>query len=254
MFGAFHWGVWLALFLTILCVGLLLGLFNRCSTIVSELTKEEQRDAASSPSNGLQRGDAVVLMPPSPVKAKQEGTRRRQNVRRFLRNQLGLRRGQRMAFVGHLGDHVWQVATTMSEGGIDPPRSLPGRILYATFLFLLLVMLSMFTANTGAQGLGLQQGCHKIEQQARTKCLQTVLHEPFQTYPPVRFPFKLAAGIITSMRLNSAINSRSDLAGKAVGVWDGYEPLLQTTEIAAVQLPWWVCRGFGRQHWARSAA
>jgi hypothetical protein len=76
-------------------------------------------------------------------------------MRRALRHQLGLRRGQRMAFAGHMGDHVWQalaVATTMSEGGIDPPRSLPGRIIYATFLFLLLVMLSMFTANTGGQG------------------------------------------------------------------------------------------------------
>jgi hypothetical protein len=79
-------------------------------------------------------------------------------MRRLLRHQLGLRRGQRLAFVGFMGDHVWQalaVATTMSEGGIDPPRSLPGRIVYATFLFLLLVMLSMFTANTGEAG-GLQ--------------------------------------------------------------------------------------------------
>jgi ABC-type amino acid transport substrate-binding protein len=40
------------------------------------------------------------------------------------------------------------------------------------------------------------------------------------------------------MRLTSAINSRSDLAGKAVGVWDGYASMLQNTEIVAVQLPW----------------
>ena len=96
---------------------------------------------------------------PLPVKAhQQEGVKRRHNMRRLLRHQLGLRRGQRLAFVGFMGDHVWQalaVATTMSEGGIDPPRSLPGRIVYATFLFLLLVMLSMFTANTGEAG-GLQ--------------------------------------------------------------------------------------------------
>jgi hypothetical protein len=130
----------------------------------------------------------------------------------------------------------------MSEGGIDPPRSLPGRIIYATFLFLLLVMLSMFTANTGAQGLGLQQGCHKIEQQARTNCLQAVLHEPFQTHPLLRFSVKLAAGIITSLHLSSDIHHRRDLAGKAVGVWEGYAHLLDSTEITAVPLAWWVGR------------
>jgi hypothetical protein len=172
MFGAFHWGVWLALFLTILCVGLLLGLFNRCSKIVSAITLEEEKAAGNDGANATEtphvsaRGDAVLVMPVTAVNAgRPTKPSKPYSMRRLLRHQLGLRRGQRMAFVGHMGDHVWQalaVATTMSEGGIDPPRSLPGRILYATFLFLLLVMLSMFTANTGAQGLGLQQGCHKV--------------------------------------------------------------------------------------------
>jgi ABC-type amino acid transport substrate-binding protein len=51
-------------------------------------------------------------------------------------------------------------------------------------------------------------------------------------------PPLLAAGIITSINLTSTINGRKDLAGKAVGVWDGYANLLRSTEIAAVELPW----------------
>ena len=51
-------------------------------------------------------------------------------------------------------------------------------------------------------------------------------------------PLPPAAGIITSIHLTSAITDRRDLAGKAVGVWDGYANLLRSTEIAAVPLPW----------------
>ena len=100
-------------------------------------------------------GDAMVMIPPPPVKASQGNAPKPRSTLRLLRHQLGLRRGQRMAFAGHMGDHVWQalaVATTMSEGGVELPRSLPGRIVYASFLFLLLVMLSMVTANTGERG------------------------------------------------------------------------------------------------------
>jgi ABC-type amino acid transport substrate-binding protein len=59
-----------------------------------------------------------------------------------------------------------------------------------------------------------------------------ILNQPHATiHPP-------AAGIITSIHLTSSITDRKDLAGKAVGVWDGYANLLRSTEIAAVPLPW----------------
>lgn len=49
----------------------------------------------------------------------------------------------------------------------------------------------------------------------------------------------LAASIVTTMRLSSTITGRADLAGKAVGVWEGYASMLDTTEIRAVPLPWY---------------
>ena len=271
VFGAFSWQVWVALFVTIFIVGLLLGIMQRCSAIVADINLDAQHDAAEAAigkpesrfvslswvNGGPKRLTGVVVprfgalwegslpntalsSPPGPAKAGAAGppvemqptgsecsfsTMETQDamesgaanaatatpaatstqagvaaaaaapkqatasrghsghLRRILRRQLGLRRGQRLAFVSFMGDHVWQaaaVSTTMSEGGIDPPGSVPGRIVYVAFLFLMLVMIAMFTANTGA---GQRVGHHGANSRS--------------------FSFQLSAASLANSRLSS---------------------------------------------------
>lgn len=131
---------------------------------------------------------------------------------------------------------VWLTLTTafQADSGVQPPANLPGRIAYITFAFCMLVLLSLFTANTGEPRLPHLPALLSGGLACTVWCSCRSHRMPLLLGPP-------AASIVTTMRLSSSINGRGDLAGKAVGVWEGYSHLLDNTEIRAVPLPWCAC-------------
>ncbi len=94
---------------------------------------------------------------------------------------------------------------------------------------LVIMMASLFTANTAAQvSPAWPGGCRELVAAVARAVVISLVYSACC----------MLAMQVTAVRLISQVSSRADLVGKAVGTWTPYVPTLLKYQTAAVGLPW----------------